>query len=146
MLNGFLSKLAGPRPAPAALGAKLALAALLVRLARSDGHYETAETEEIDRILATRFGLDATASAALRREAETLESHAADTVRFTRAIKAAVPLEDRREVLESMWAIVLADGARDTHEDQIMRLAADLLGVSDRDSHLARQRAAGQQS
>ena len=43
--------------------------------------------------------------------------------------------------LRALWQVVLADGARDAEEDALMRLLASLLGVNDRDSALARQRA-----
>ena len=42
-----------------------------------------------------------------------LESEAPDTVRFTEAIKNAVPYEDRTSVVEAAWQVVLADGVRD---------------------------------
>lgn len=121
--------------------ARLALAALLVRVARSDGNYAPSEVARIDRILVARYGITPNAAAALRAEAETLESEAPDTVRFTRAIKDAVALEDRIAVIEALWSVVLADGTRDDEEDGLLRLLANLLGVTDRDSNLARQRA-----
>lgn len=120
--------------------ARLALAALLVRVARSDGHYATAEVERIDRILMQRHGLTATGAAYLRTEAEVVEAQAPDTVRFTRALKAAVPLEDRTSLVEALWAVALADGQRDDDEDRVLRLVASLLGLTDVDSALARQR------
>lgn len=120
--------------------ARLALAALLVRLAKSDGHYDAAEVERIDAVLTKRYGLGPFEVAALRKDAEALEQEAPDTVRFTRAIKDAVPYEERAEVVEALWAIVLADGARDHEEDALMRLVAPMLGINDRDSALARQR------
>ena len=61
-------------------------------------------------------------------------------MRFTRAIKEAVPYDDRLKVVESLWEIVLADGERDHEEDAILRLVAPMLGVNDRDSNLARKR------
>ena len=76
----------------------------------------------------------------LRRDAEALEAEAPDTVRFTRAIKDAVPYEERAQVIEALWEIVLADGTRDHEEDALMRLVAPMLGINDRDSALARQR------
>ena len=121
--------------------ARLALAALLVRLARTDGDYAAAEVARIDRVLSTRYRLSAHEVAALRAEAEVLESEAPDTVRFTRAIKDAVPHEDREGVVEALWAVALADQRRDDQEDGLLRLVANLLGVNDRDSALARQRA-----
>ena len=141
MFADFLSRLTGPSPEPLAPGdARLALTALLVRLARSDGHYDSGEVARIETIAASRYGLSTAEATALRQEAETLESEAPDTVRFTRAIKDAVPYENRIEVIEALWQVALADGSRDADEDALIRLAANLLGVNDRDSALARQR------
>ena len=131
-----------PQPAPLARpDAERALAALLVRLARADQSYSAAEVDRIDRILAERYGLSPADAAALRQEGEVLEAEAPDTVRFTRALKEAVPHEDRKSLMRAIWSVALADGARDAHEDTLIRLVADLLGVSDQDSALARQAA-----
>jgi len=141
MFAEFLKKLTGPAHTPLEpLDAQLALSALLVRVARTDGHYAVDEIKRIDRILETRFGLDTNAAMAMRRDAEILEGEAPDTVRFTRAIKDTVAYEDRVGVIEALWQIVLADGVRDPEEDALLRLSANLLGVNDRDSALARQR------
>ncbi|WP_137702038.1 tellurite resistance TerB family protein [Marimonas lutisalis] len=144
MFADFLRRLTAPQPGQ--LGdedARLALAALLVRVARSDHDYAQVEIDRIDRILSTRYDLSPFEAAALRQEAETLEAEAPDTVRFTRAIKDAVPHEDRLAVLTALWQVVLADGSRDMHEDTLLRVVANLLGISDRDSAVARQRAGG---
>ncbi len=119
--------------------ARLALTALLVRIARSDHDYSTAERERIDRINARRYGLGPGAVSALREEAEALEAEAPDTVRFTRAIKDAVPYEDRLSVVKALWEVVLADGARAQEEDALVRMVTNFLGISDRDSALVRQ-------
>lgn len=143
MFGDFIRRLTGPDPAPLGQAdARLALTALLVRIARSDNDYAAAEIDRIDRIIARRYGLSPFEATALRRKAEALESEAPDTVRFTRAIKDAVPYEDRRAVVEAAWSVVLADGRRAQEEDALMRMVASLLGVNDRDSALARQRAA----
>ena len=121
--------------------ARLAMAALMVRVARADHDYAPEEVAVIDALLMHRYGLDAAKTAALRAEAEELEANAPDTVRFTRLIKTAVPYEDRTAIAESLWRIVLADDQRHHHEDSFLRLVVSLLGVSDRDSGRARQRA-----
>lgn len=120
--------------------AKLALAALMVRIARSDGTYAPIETSRIEKVLARRYGLSAPDASALRREAEQLEAEAPDTVRFTRALKEAVAHDDRISLMEAMWNVVLADGTRGDDEETLMRLVASLLGISDVNSALARQR------
>lgn len=141
MFGEFLKRLSQPDPEPLEDGdARLALTALLVRIARSDNEYAAAEVARIDRIISARFGLGPFEAVTLRSQAETLESEAPDTVRFTRAIKDAVPYDDRRAVLEAAWSVVLADGQRSREEDALMRLIASLLGIRDRDSALARQR------
>ncbi|MEM0946035.1 MAG: TerB family tellurite resistance protein [Pseudomonadota bacterium] len=141
MFADFLARLTRPDPEPLSdPDARLALGALLVRIARSDGDYAGDEVSRIDRILAKRFDLSPFEATALRRQAETLETEAPDTVRFTRAIKDAVPYEERTGVVEALWDVVLADGVRDDEEDALLRLVAKFLGVNDRDSALARQR------
>lgn len=120
--------------------ARIAMAGLLVRIAKSDGRYDAEEIAHIDRVLGKRFGLNAVEAAKLRVTGEELEHQAPDTVRFTSTIKQAVPYEDREGVVEALWDIVLADGTRTIEEDAILRTASKFLGVNDRDSHLARQR------
>lgn len=141
MLADLLRRLRGD-PDPTALApedCRLALAALMVRLARTDGHYSGSERRRIDRLLAQRYGLGAEAAAALRTEAEAAEAAAPDTVRFTRLIKEAVPYEERVGVIEALWRLALEDGIA-ADERGFLRLVANLVGVSDQDSGLARQR------
>ncbi len=142
MLRDILARLFAPQPQPlAAADARLALAALLVRIARADGDYAAEEVARITRILSARYGLDPDTADALRREAEALEAAAPDTVRFTRAIKDAVPHDERAAVVEALWEVVLADGVREPEENALLRLTADLLGINDRDSNILRKRA-----
>ncbi|WP_323783865.1 TerB family tellurite resistance protein [Leisingera sp.] len=142
MFKELLQRLLEPGPAPLDdEGARLALTALLVRIARSDHNYSEVEKDRIDRILATRYRLDTGGALILREQAEAMEAEAPDTVRFTRAIKDAVAYEDRTGVIEALWQVALADGRRDANEDALLRLSSSLLGVSDVDSARARKRA-----
>ncbi|MGR3621713.1 tellurite resistance TerB family protein [Pseudophaeobacter sp.] len=142
MFKDLLNRLLAPAPEPLTdEGARLALVALLVRIARSDHDYSEVEKDRIDRIIRNRFGQDLGGAIILREQAEAMEAEAPDTVRFTRAIKEAVAYEDRIGVVEALWQVVLADGHRDAGENALMRLSANLLGVSDVESAQARQRA-----
>jgi uncharacterized tellurite resistance protein B-like protein len=141
MFKSLLSRLRAPEPnALTAPDAETALAALLVRIARADNHYDEAEQSRIDRVLVARGGLGPHEAAELRARAEDLEAHAPDTVRFTRTLKNLIALEDRIGVLEALWEVALADGMRDAEEDAQIRLVANLLGINDRSSALARRR------
>jgi uncharacterized tellurite resistance protein B-like protein len=140
MFADLLKRLTAPEPAQVPdSDARLALGALLVRLARADGDFSQEEADQIDRILAKRYALTPFETAKLRAECEALEREAPDTVRFTRAIKDAVAHEDRMAVIKAMWEIVLADGERDDEENSLMRMVAPMLGITDQESNAARR-------
>lgn len=143
MFDALIRRLTAPTPdrLPEP-DADLALAALLVRLARADGDYSAVEIARIDKVLGARHRLAPAAAAEMRMQAEGLEQEAPDTVRFTRAIKEGTAIEDRSELIQAMWSVALADDSRDAAEDQLMRLVANLLGLTDQQSALARQKAA----
>ncbi|MEQ6202601.1 TerB family tellurite resistance protein [Sulfitobacter sp. HNIBRBA2951] len=144
MFADFLKRLTAPAPEPLAeTDARLALTALLVRVARSDNDYSAAERSRIQSIIAARYGLDDTDRDDLLARAEELETEAPDTVRFTRAIKDCVAYDDRLAVIEALWQVVLADGTRAKEEDALLRLVANLLGITDMDSAQARKRVEG---
>lgn len=141
MFADFLKNLLSPEPQPLPdEDARLALTALLVRVAKSDGDYAAAEQAQIDAAITQRYGLSPFEMSKLRGDAETLEAEAPDTVRFTRAIKEAVPYADRLAVIEALWTVVLADGKRTDEENALMRMVAGFLGIEDMDSHMARKR------
>lgn len=141
MFSDLLTRLVRPEPDPLSdADARLALMALLVRIARSDDTFDGSERAAILDVARERYGLGTEGAEALLAEAEGIEANAPDTVRFTRAIKEAVAYEERLGVIEAMWSVVLADGTRDPEEDALLRLGASLLGVTDQDSNAARIR------
>lgn len=141
MFGSFLKSLLEPQAEPLQDDdARLAMTALLVRLARADNEYAAAEIHRITQVIMARYELAEPEAIALRATAETLEQEAPDTVRFTRAIKDRVAYEDRIAVVEALWQVALADGNRDAEEDALLRLVISLLGVTDVDSASARRR------
>ncbi len=144
MITNLLKRLrAEPNPDPLETGdARLALSALLVRLAKIDHDYALSEITLIDQICAQRFSLSIDEARTLRQEAEEIEATVGDTVHLTRLIKDAIPFEDRFALAADLWRIVLADGSRDHAENSFLRLTVKLIGVNDVDSALARQQAA----
>lgn len=144
MFAEFLKRLTDTAPAQLPdTDARLALTALLVRVARSDNDYSSAERTRIQSIISARYGLTQADRDTLLEDAETLETEAPDTVRFTRAIKEAVAYDDRLAVVEALWKVALADGQRAKEEDALLRLVVNLLGITDVDSANARKRVEG---
>ncbi len=115
--------------------------ALLVRAAKVDDHYAPEEQEMIRAILAKRFApIEEAELSTLLAAGEAMEAAASDNVTLTKAVKASVPHEERMGVIEALWQVVLSDAHRDDEESAFLRLSVSLLGISDRDSGLARQR------
>ena len=142
MLRDLFKRLTGDAPADdLQTDYRRALAALMVRLARVDGHFDTSEADVIRAVLTKRYALSGAEAQALAEDGASLEAEAGDTVHLTKAIKDGVPYEERTAIIEALWRVVLADETRDYEENAFLRLAAKLLGVNDVDSALARQRA-----
>ena len=121
--------------------ARLAITALMIRVARSDDDYSKAELNNIINLISARFKLSNAEANELIKEAELVEEQAPDTVRFTKSIKSAIDFDGRIAIIEDLWSVVLTDSFRDTNEDALIRTVVSLLGVSDKDSAFARQRA-----
>jgi uncharacterized tellurite resistance protein B-like protein len=120
--------------------ARMAITALMIRVARSDDDFTNDEFNNIIYLVKKRFDLTDETANELISEAKLLEEQAPDTVRFTRSIKTAIAFEKRSALVEDLWSIALIDDYRDTNEDALIRTVVGLLGVSDKDSALARQR------
>ena len=120
--------------------ARAAIAAVLVMAARADDHYADAEKQMIDSLLIARFKLTPDEAVALRSEGEAAEAESIDHFQFTRAIKQAVPHDDRVAIVEGLWRVILADNKRDAHEDALMRQLVDRLGLDPMESALARRK------
>ena len=140
MLDAILKFFAAPETAAAADAPHVAVAALLVELARSDADYTEAERGIVEHLLAGLFGLDAAGARKARLDGEAAQARAADLVRFTRVVKTQLSEADRIALMEGLWGVALSDGTRDPHEDALLRKLAPLIAVSDRDSAEARMR------
>ncbi|MCI4662201.1 MAG: TerB family tellurite resistance protein [Neomegalonema sp.] len=144
MLKKLLSVLtASAEPEDASLAGeelRVAYAALLIDLAMSDHVYADSEAQAISRVLSATYGLDEAAAKALRVAGERAQAAAVDSHRFTSIIKASTTPEERIGYLEGLWAVALADGGRESEENNLMRRLTGLLQIPDRDSALARQR------
>ena len=141
MFKAIIDTFGGATAQEETISAETAMAVLQVRLARSDGDYDAGEINLIKSELSGLFDLSDQEAAQHLSEAESLDDGGPDHVRFTKVLKDEIAYEHRGRLVESLWKIALSDGVRDFEEDGFMRLVATLLGVNDRDSALARQRA-----
>ena len=136
VLNRLKALLAGPSgaepPSPEARG-RLAVAALMLVLARSDDEFAPEENAAIRHTLRDGLGVPEGELDALMAEADEVRAESIDLWGFTSAVKGAWPREERYCILVLLWRVVFADGALGRHEDHLMHALADLLGFSHRE-------------
>ena len=98
------------------------------------GSADPAEVAARDRLLQQKFELADGEIAGLVMEAEAADDQAVDLHRFTQAIKDTYERENRGQIVEMLWEIVLADGVVDTHEANLVWRVAGLLGFTTREN------------
>ncbi len=125
---------------------RLAIAALLVRVATVDSEMSQVKRARLQGILKSRFGLDDLSAVGLIDHAVAAERRAIDLYQFTRQINAALDDEGRRRIIEMMWELIYVDGNVNGFEANIIWRTADLLGVSCRRRVEIRQQVAADRS
>ena len=108
-----------------------AIAAILVRAAKTDNEYTESEKKLIDHLLANNLNISQEDARLLRLQGQELEMEINDNVQLTRIIKQDIPYEDRHQLIEQLWSIVLDDNNRTPEENKLMRVLTHLLGISD---------------
>lgn len=144
MLNRIRELLAGGAQTArrdAAEEMRLAAAALLVEAATIDENFDPDERARILAFIGQRFGLTDEDATALIEAAGHEVDGSVQLYAFTAAVRNGFSYDERVELMESLWRVVLADGHVDPHEDQLLRRIAGLIYVTDRDRGLARKRA-----
>ena len=117
----------------------LALTAIFIRIAKLDGTFDINEREKIKELIIKRFEFNDENTENVLNMAARLEGQSNDNVQFIKVIKESIAYEERFNLLKDAWILVMADGKRTYEEDGFMRLFCSLLGLSDKDSALARQ-------
>lgn len=131
MFNTLITSLKSETPAPADL--QLALAALMVRVAKADGIYVFEEIRQIDAILAKRFSFSPVDATKLRDRAQALEANAPDTVMFAATLKPSIPFAERSAIVAAMWDVMMADGRIAPSEATAFHDVARVLGIDTSD-------------
>jgi uncharacterized tellurite resistance protein B-like protein len=118
---------------------RLAAAALLVHATAIDGEVAPEERRKLKALLQTHFGLGDDATHRLIRDAEVREHDAVDLYRFTSVLCAQLDQDGRKQIIEMLWEIAMADHVVHEFESNLVWRVAELLGVSARDRVLLRK-------
>ena len=115
--------------AGAASRARVAAAALLVEVVRSDHKFPEVEREAVMASAGRKFGLDEASARALVELAEAEAKEAHDLYQFTSLINASFSPEQKVRLVEELWRVAWADDVLHHYEEHVIRKVADLIHV-----------------
>ncbi|HSH42181.1 MAG TPA: TerB family tellurite resistance protein, partial [Arenicellales bacterium] len=110
-------------------GQRLAAAALLIEVSRSDDDIDEQERKDIEEIVRSKFDLEGDEVSTLMELAEQEVQDASSLFGFTSLINDHWSIDQRVHLAELMWRVAFADGRLDDHEVHLMRKIQKLLHV-----------------
>ena len=132
-LRSFFEQRIAERPeesqAAADERARLAAAALLVEVVRSDEQVSPEERDALLEAVRRKFGIDREAAQQLISLAEVEAREAHGYYQFTSKINASFPAERKLRLIDELWRVAYADDAVHRQEEHLIRRVADLLHI-----------------
>ena len=108
---------------------RLATAAVLLDIAYADGQFTPSEDGDLVGYLKRAFNLDEPTARELVGAAEEIRRETIDHFALTNYIRRTTSLDDRVEIVKTMWRMVYSDGRLTDYERYLVRKLADLLGL-----------------
>jgi uncharacterized tellurite resistance protein B-like protein len=121
----------------------MAAAMLLLEVALADQKITEPELHVTRRAITTMFHLTDDQVNQLVARAQTQHETAIWMYPFTRAANDALTMDEKCQVIESLWRLSDADSGGEVHEADTIRLIAEKLHVSNQDLMAAKLRAQG---
>ena len=128
-----LRRLLGHEPAKPEVTPRLAVAQLLLEMARADFAQDAAEIATIRDLLSRAYSLSTEEIDGLLAQAGERVARSISLYDAVNVVNAALGHDERRELLKMLWLVAYADGKLDKYEEALLRKLADLLFVSHSD-------------
>jgi len=125
------------------LSNELLAAVLLLEAAHSDYHCTKEEQEHVIGTIRAMYPIPEKYMDELMELAHAERSEAVDLHRFTRFANESMSREEKLELIEGVWRIILADGRIDKYEEHFARKLCDLLWLEHRDFIAAKMKVKG---
>lgn len=120
----------GPQTPEAAQDAiRTATAAVLLEIAWADDTFAIEEEAALIEYLKKSFDLSDEGARGLLERADELRSGSIDHWDATNVVRKNTTVEQRIEIVKTMWRLVYSDGRLHQYENYLVRKLADLLGI-----------------
>jgi uncharacterized tellurite resistance protein B-like protein len=108
---------------------RLATAAVLLDIGYADGVLTADESGDLVAYLKHAFALSDHDTSDLVNAAQEIRNRTIDHFAMTNFIRKHATLEERVEIVRTMWRMVYSDGKLTDYENYLVRKLADLLGL-----------------
>jgi uncharacterized tellurite resistance protein B-like protein len=108
---------------------RVATAAVLLDIAYADGEFTPAEDGDLVGFLQRAFSLDEAGARDLMATAIEIRGQTIDHFALTNFIRNNAALNERIEIVRTMWRMVYSDGRLTDYENYLVRKLAGLLGI-----------------
>ena len=112
---------------------QISISALLILTAAYDGVFDDIEKEKIKFLLKKYFDLTDERLEELFSLSLIINDDSNDIQQFTRKLNENLDYDEKLEIIEMMWKIIIVDGRIDDYENSLIRKISGLLYVQDSD-------------
>lgn len=123
----FGNRMAATRGSDPEDALRLATAALMVEVMRTDGTLSAAETVRIPELLIQRFHLAPQEATELIELARQEAATATSLYQFTALVNQHFSEDDKYALVHNLWQVAYADAALDKYEESLIRQVAELI-------------------
>jgi uncharacterized tellurite resistance protein B-like protein len=109
---------------------RVATCALLLEISYIDGEFSESERESIISILKKDYDLSDEHAAALIEASNEELKGSVDLWRFTNLINKNYAMDEKIQIIETVWRLAYRDGKLDKHEDYLVHKLAKLLHLT----------------
>mgnify|MGYP000721168478 FL=1 len=112
---------------------QIAISTLMIQTAVYDGVFDEQEKSEILELIKKYFNFNEDQKLSLFKIAMKVNDDSSDMQQFTRVLNDNLSEEEKLNIIEMLWKIIISDGHIDDYENALIRKISGLLYISDRD-------------
>ena len=112
---------------------QIAISTLMIQTAVYDGVFDEKEKSEILELIKKYFDINEEEKISLFKIAMKVNDESNDMQQFTRILNDNLNEEEKINIIEMLWKIIISDGRIDDYENALIRKISGLLYISDRD-------------
>ena len=112
---------------------QIAISTLMIQTAVYDGVFDEQEKSEILELIKKYFNFNEDQKLSLFKIAMKVNDDSNDMQQFTRILNDNLSEEEKLNIIEMLWKIIISDGHIDDYENALIRKISGLLYISDRD-------------